>query len=371
MPAPHARRAARRGTLRARGAVAVAAALALLATAGCSPGADQAPTVTVAPDPAVPKSAPPEPVPPPKPKPKPVVWPLTGGKTGTKKVPRRASVAVKIENSPVSRPHTGLHRADIVWEQVVEGGISRFVAVYHSDLPKAVGPVRSVRPMDPAIVAPMRGILAYTGGQPPFIRAVTEANVQSVLMDRGSPGFHRSGARLAPHNVYGNVRTFAAQAGKGRAKPPAAQFHYARSYGKGSTSEGRKVRTADVRLSAAQRTVWTWSATAKKYARSDGGTPSVSSGRRVAARNVLLMSTRVVNTGYRDPGGAPVPKTQMVGKGKGVLLSAGRAIPVTWKKKSEREPVRLRTGGGDPVLLNPGNLWVELVPRGDGSWRLP
>ncbi len=366
MPAPHTRRGGRRS----RGAAAVGVALALLAATGCGPGAAEAPTVTVTPDPAVEKSAPPDPAPKPKPKPKPAVWPLTGGKTGTAKVPRRASVAVKIENAPVSRPHAGLHRADIVWEQVVEGGISRFVAVYHSDLPKAVGPIRSVRPMDPAIVAPMRGILAYSGGQPPFIRAVTDANVQSVLMDRGSPGFHRSGNRLAPHNVYGNVRTFAAQAGEGRAKPPKAQFHYARKYGNGSTSEGRKVKTADVRLSAAQRSVWTWSTKANKYARSDGGTPAVSSGKRVAARNVLLMSTEVVNTSFRDPGGAPVPKTQMVGKGKGVLLSAGRAIPVTWKKKSDREPVRLRTSSGDPVILNPGNLWVELVPRGDGSWRL-
>ncbi|GAA1716314.1 DUF3048 domain-containing protein [Isoptericola hypogeus] len=373
MPGPHADPGAP-GARRSRAVVAVGVALALLATAGCGAGDDQAPTVTVAPDSAAPKAAPPKPEPKPEPKPKPrpapVVWPLTGGKTGTKKVPKRPAVAVKIENAPEARPHQGLERADIVWEQVVEGGISRFVAVYHSKQPTTVGPVRSVRPMDPAIVAPMHGILAYSGGQPPFIEDVGEAGVQSVYMDRGDAGFRRSGDRLAPHNVYGNVRTFTAQANKSRTEPPKAQFAYARKVGDGTAAQGRKVKVADVRLSAFQQTVWSWQAKAKKYARSDGGSSSFSSGERVRARNVLLMSVAVENTSFRDPSGAPVPKTVMVGKGKGALLSGGRVIQVFWSKSGKGKPVKLKTRQGDPVRLDPGNLWVELVPRGDGDWRL-
>ncbi|MFE6969037.1 DUF3048 domain-containing protein [Isoptericola sp. NPDC057653] len=361
-----------RGARRARtGAAAALVALALVTTAACGAGEPAAPpTVTAAPDVAVPKATPPDPVKP-KPKPKPVVWPLTGKRTGTAKVPARPAVAVKIENSTAARPQRGLQSADIVWEQVVEGGISRYVAVYHSSLPSAVGPVRSVRPMDPAIVAPMHGILAYSGGQPPFIRAVGKAGVQSVTMDSGDPGFWRSGDRYAPHNVYGSVKTFAKQANKSRATPPRAQFSYAAKAGQGSAAtHDRRGHVADVRLSPAQRTVWRWKAKTATYARYDGSTPSMSSGSQLRARNVLVLSVAMKNTKYRDPSGAPVPETQMVGTGKGVLLTRGKALSVTWKKKGTRSRIVLTTPGGKPAKLDPGNLWIELVPRGSGSWRV-
>ncbi|MFI2103582.1 DUF3048 domain-containing protein [Isoptericola sp. NPDC019693] len=353
------------------GVVGALVALALLATAGCGVGEPAAPpTVTAAPDVTVPKAAPPDPVKP-KPRPKPVVWPLTGRPTGTAKVPARPAVAVKIENSEQARPQSGLQQADIVWEQVVEGGISRYVAVYHSRLPGTVGPVRSVRPMDPAIVAPMHGILAYSGGQPPFIRAVGKAGVQSVTMDGGDPGFRRSGDRAAPHNVYGSVKAFAKQASKSRATPPPAQFSYAAKVGQGSAAKNdRKGHVAEVRLSPAQRTVWRWKDRTKTYARYDGSRPSTSSGNQLRARNVLILSVKMKNTRYRDPSGAPVPETQMVGSGKGVLLTRGKALDVSWSKKKTGKKLVLTTRGGDRVTLDPGNLWVELVPRGSGSWRV-
>ncbi|MGW8565528.1 DUF3048 domain-containing protein [Isoptericola sp. NPDC055881] len=362
------------GARRARsGAAAALVALAMLATTACGAGEPTAPpTVTASPDVAVPKTAAPAPVlPKPEPKPKPVVWPLTGKRTGTPKVPARPAVAVKIENSTAARPQRGLQRADIVWEQVVEGGITRYVAVYHSSLPSTVGPVRSVRPMDPAIVAPMHGILAYSGGQPPFIRAVGKAGVQSVTMDSGDPGFRRSGDRPAPHNVYGSVKTFAKQANKGRATPPPAQFSYAAKVGQGSAATNdRRGHVVDVRLSPLQRTVWRWKAKTKTYARYDGSTPSVSSGHQLRARNVLVLSVAMKNTRYRDPSGAPVPKTRLSGRGGGVLLTGGTALHVTWKKKGTRARLVLTAPNGKPATLDPGNLWIELVPRGSGSWRV-
>lgn len=358
--------------MRRTGRVVAAVVAATLALAGCAPQeARPAAQVTVAPDTARAKIGPPAPVvpTPPEPRPQPARWPLTGVKTGTKKVPARPAVSVKIENSAASRPHTGLHRADIVWEQVVEGGISRFVATYHSDLPREVGPVRSVRPMDPATVAPLRGILAASGGQGPFLRAVERSGTQLLTNDDGDRGFWRSSARYAPHNVYGDVRTFARQADKRRAEPPKAQFAYATTARKATARQhGSRGRVADVRLSPAQRTTWTWRGGA--YRRSDDGRASMSSGQRVSARNVLVLSVRETNTRYRDPSGAPVPKAELVGRGKGVLLGGGKVVKVRWSKQGARKPLRLERPNGKQVLLAPGTTWVELVPRGDGSWRV-
>ena len=137
----------------------------------------------------------------------------------------RPALAVKIENSGDARPQTGLDQADNVWEEVVEGGISRFVAVFHSQVPAEVGPIRSVRPMDPAIVAPMHGLIAFSGGQPRFVNALKAAGVQTISQDAGAAGFYRKkGVGPAPHNVYGTPQTFWDQANADHTSPPPAQF---------------------------------------------------------------------------------------------------------------------------------------------------
>ena len=89
-------------------------------------------------------------------------WPLTG--VAVEAPPQRPALAVKVENSVAARPQSGLNAADVVWEEVVEGGITRFVAVYHSNLPPDIGPIRSVRPMDAAIAGPLHGLFAFSGG---------------------------------------------------------------------------------------------------------------------------------------------------------------------------------------------------------------
>src|SRR5438309_8082921 len=100
-------------------------------------------------------------------------WPLSGVASGP--VTARPALAVKIENSIDARPQTGLNSADLVYEEVVEGGITRFCAVFQSTVPPQVGPVRSVRPMDASIAGPLHGILAFSGGVRPYITAASNA----------------------------------------------------------------------------------------------------------------------------------------------------------------------------------------------------
>ena len=349
---------------RGRAARAAGVALAALLAAGCGGGEPTAPvTQTVEPGVVADKGGPPEPA-------VPVVWPLTG--VVTEEVAERPALAVKIENAPQARPQTGLEDADMVWEEVVEGGITRFVAVYHSREPELVGPVRSVRPMDPAIVAPMHGILAYTGGQTPFVEAVGAAGVQSVVMDHGDDGFEKTAARRAPHNVYGRLADFWAQGDDDRTSPPPAQLVHAREVGEGTaTRSGDTADRLDVRLSFASRAVWDWSGEEGAYLRSEGETPSVSAdGDRLAAVNVVLVEATMVDTAYRDPAGVPVPETQLVGSGDAVVASGGKHVRATWSKEAEDAPLVLTDAEGEPVELEPGRTWVELVPSGSGSWSV-
>src|SRR3954469_5369626 len=168
------------------GAVALAAVLT-----SCASFAD-----TVAGPATTTTSAAAETTPPPPPPPPPVLWPLTG--VVAPGPLDRPALAVKIENSVDARPQTGLNAADVVWEEVVEGGITRFVAVYQSVVPPEIGPVRSVRPMDPAIAAPLHGLMAFSGGQQQYVDALAAAGLQVLSQDNGSGGFYRSSDRSAP-----------------------------------------------------------------------------------------------------------------------------------------------------------------------------
>src|SRR5699024_9680447 len=217
----------------------VLAAAALLGPAGVLPGCSTSLSKTTGT--AGPTSTPsPSPTPSPTPSPEPT-WPLTG-KTGD--IVDRPAMTVKIENSIASRPQTGLQEADVVWEEMVEGGITRFGAVYHSQLPETFGPVRSVRPMDAAIAAPYGGLMVFSGGQAPFVAALRDAGLQLFADDLGSPGFSRSPERYAPHNLFADRQVFLDNADGNHQDPPPEQFAFADSADEATAvTEGDGART--------------------------------------------------------------------------------------------------------------------------------
>ncbi|MBD8079491.1 DUF3048 domain-containing protein [Cellulosimicrobium arenosum] len=347
---------------RARRLLPALAAAVLLACAACGGGGPAATvTATVDPDTGVDKGAAPDPD-------LPLVWPLTGVRAD--EVAQRPALAVKIENAPQARPQTGLEQADVVWEEVVEGGITRFLAVYHSQEPALVGPVRSVRPTDPQLVAPLHGVLAYTGGQAPFITEVGAAGVQSVIMDAGDGGFEKTPRRRAPHNVYGRLADFWAQADDDRTSPPPAPLVFAREPGRGTaTTTGADAPALVAALTFASTARWDWSGEEGAYLRSEGDTPAVSAdGVRLGAENVVLVRVPMVNTSFKDPAGVPVPETRVVGSGDGVLASGGKQVAVTWAKDDVDAPLVLTGPDDEPVALEPGRTWIELVPEDSGSW---
>lgn len=335
----------------------------LLVVSGCGSGAPTgAPTKTVAATVDAAKGSPPAPV-------VPLAWPLTG--VPAEAVDARPAVAVKIENLPAARPQTGLDQADMVWEEVVEGGITRFVAVFHSQVPETVGPIRSVRPMDPSIFGPTAGVLVYSGGQPPFVAAVGDAGLQSIVHDEGDDGFFLKKGKRAPHNLYGTMDEFLSQVEEDREAPP-VQFAHTRNPGQGTaTVAGAPFALLDVKLTHSSRAQWQWGTAENAFLRSEGTTPAVTpEGERLAAANVVVLSVEMVNTKFVDPAGTPVPETKLVGTGEGLVASGGKQVAVTWSKESVTDPLVLTGPDGAPVLLEQGVTWVELVPRGSGSYAV-
>jgi hypothetical protein len=206
----------------------------------------------------------------------------------------------------------------MVWEQVVEGGITRFVAVCHSDLPAEIGPVRSIRPMDPAIAAPLGGLLAFSGGVQTYVAAAQDAGLQGLSQDSRANGFHRTSTRTARHNVYASPQTLVGQADAAHRASPGAQFDHSET-GERPTAvaAGQPAATLELTLSGVSRPRWTWSAADGRWLRSEGSAPAVEAdGRRIGVANVVVLRVDVVATEARDPAGSPVPETILSGTGR-------------------------------------------------------
>ncbi|MDR1635015.1 MAG: DUF3048 domain-containing protein [Bifidobacteriaceae bacterium] len=336
-------------------AVAVLGAGALVACGGASADPPGGATETVL---GSSKEAPPQ---------VPASWPLTGLPGD---VVERPALAVKVENVRAARPQSGLEQADVVWEEMVEGGESRFIAVFNSQAPDVIGPVRSARPMDGPILGATGGLLACSGGQQRFLQQARNAGLQVLTEDSGGAGFYRSTERSAPHNVYLNPADAWSRADDDHRGLPVSELVFADSAGAASAArDGRPAAALAVTISAAAKPSWTWDEGAKSFWRSERDVPSESAaGVRLAAQNVIALAVRIEMAGGADAAGSPIPDTQIVGSGSGVVLAGGKALDIEWSKASERDPLTLRTADGAEVKLAPGVTWIELVPAADGDW---
>lgn len=340
---------------------AVVAVLAVAAAAACSaaPSAPPAPSAAASgpsaassgpAGPSTPAPAPPAP-------PAPATLPLTG----LPGAQDRPAVVVKIENSAAARPQRGLEAADLVVEQLVEGGGTRFAAFFHSRDPGAVGPVRSVRNVDAAIAGPTRGVLAFSGGARVALRVVGRADVRLVGPGDVPGAFTRSAQRRAPHNLYLDVSDVWADPRPAHAAAPPPYLPFG-PLPDGVT--GDPVRRATVRFSGAAAPTWAWDAAGRQWRRSEtGGAPAVSaSGRPLVADAVLVLRVRVRDAGYRDPAGNPVPESVFTGRGEATLLTGGTAVRGRWAKAGPDAALTLTTASGGSLTVPPGRTWVELLP---------
>lgn len=275
------------------------------------------------------------------------------------------SLAVKIDNHTAARPQIALERADIVFEELVEGGLTRYAAVWHSDIPKLIGPVRSIRPMDPDIITPFGGIVAYSGGQPHFVKMMEATPVVNAVFDTDRSGlFYRIGSKSAPHNVVVKARDLVNRYRK--VAKPRPQFAYAAT-GAGSSAalNGKPIRTINTRFSDQRWPSWAWNAKAGAYLRSQEGAPDrASNGAQLKSTNVVVMRVAI------DRRFGSVPKTTMIGTGDAWVSTAGKTVRATWVKRYPSHQVSLVDDHGVTIRLAPGNTWIELVPKKTGSVQL-
>ena len=291
----------------------------------------------------------------PTPTPTPTLPSLLAGRAGK---PDGPVLAVKIDNTAKAHPQLGLTKADVVYVEQVEGGVTRLVAVYSSQLPKRVGPVRSARITDIDLLRQYGTVgLAYSGAQRKLHPSLRRAKLKLVSNDASHRGYSRSGARPAPYDVIGDVKTLLKRAGK-IDKPKRVGYQFGPPPAGGKPAAGVTVRFPMARVDAA------WSAKQKRWLLSmDGARNMAAEGGQLGASTFVVQFARVTGSRYKDINGVVTPKTETVGKGRALVFRDGQVYEGRWSRAKAAAPTSY-TVGGQPAVFAPGTLWVALLGKG-------
>ena len=279
------------------------------------------------------------------------------------------AVTCKVDNAPAGRPQFNLNKTDIVHVEMVEGGLTRLVATWHSQPVDKVGPVRSVRPMDADIAAAFGGIFCYSGGVDMFIALLQDTSL--YLADENTQqsvkpnSFSRTPERNAPHNMVVDMALLQSQHEDLAA--PQSIFNYAafldetQDYEPASARSGKA--NSDLTVEYPDATSYWAGDGSGNLLRTQDGQPHMDgvSEEQVRAKNVVVLEVQI-DSSIRDVRYGVIPKTIMIGSGKVWVFIDGKYIEGTWTKASQTSPIELLDSTGAVIKLAPGNTWVELKP---------
>ncbi len=298
------------------------------------------------------------------------VAPLTGLRVGDPALVNRPPVAVKIDNldapSETALPQSGLPKADLVFEEIVEGNITRLVAVFHSQNPGEVGPVRSARTTDVYLLPQLgRPLLAWSGGNQGVVRAVRESPFLVDLgHDAATSSYRREGSRRAPHNLYVQVDELWGRAPGGLPSPP--QLFQYRTTGQSNPPTAPQAQGVDITWGgggASSPVSWRWDGDLRLYVRSQNGRPHLDAdGSVITAKNVVVLATSY----GQSAADSRSPEALTIGNDEVFAYTNGRVVHGRWDRPALDRPATITDDQGQPILLSPGQTWIEL-PRPGGA----
>ena len=289
--------------------------------------------------------------------------PLTGSPVpGGGGVPQRPALAVKVDNYVQARPQSGLDKADIVFEEPVEGGITRFVAVFQCQQAALVGPVRSARNIDIGILGQFgMPLLAHVGGIDPVIANIDASPI--VNLDLGayaSADLHPAG-RVAPYDTYASTQALWALK-PADTTPPNPIFAYS-----DTTPAGTPVGSVSIPFSANSPVAWIYNAKDHAFLRYYGFTPDkLANGVQNMAANVIVQFVQITYGPWAEnsEGGLEVQANLYNdASGPAEVFRGGVEVSGTWSRSSLGQATQFTSATGQNIALQPGPTWVELVPN--------
>jgi len=270
-------------------------------------------------------------------------------------------VMVKLDNTALARPHTGLREADLVYVEEVEWGLTRLAALYNSSFPKVVGPVRSARISDLEILEQFDSPgLVFSGANKTLLGAVAKSNAVSLSPNEMSNYYFRNNKKEVPHNQMLNFGSLVAKAkGLGVVRDVGLVFNNSVPTG------GTKTRSFLARwASATVGATWSkagWGISVDGYVQKDYVTK-----RPVVASSVIIQFVEQYQSKYGDRFGGKTPLAKTVGSGNAIILRNGQRFAGTWTRPTAESGTQYVVNG-ETFPLPVGQVWVILVDRAKPS----
>jgi hypothetical protein len=292
--------------------------------------------------------------------------PLSGAAIpGGGPVPGRPALAVKIDNYPDARPQSGLDHADIVFEEPVEGGITRLVAVFQcQEAPGLVGPVRSARNIDIGILGEFGSpLLVHVGGIDPVLANIEASPIVNVdLGANGNIETHPAG-RYAPYDTYSTTAQMWGTHPT-MVTPPTPVFSFSNKVPPGGTPAA----SVNIDFSGTSDVTWKYNPAISAFQRFYNATTpdTLADGVQNTAANVVVEYVQIsYGPWVENSEGALEVQADLYpnASGNAIIFRGGQAIHGTWHRAALGSPTQFVNAYGQPIPLQPGQTWVELVPN--------
>lgn len=277
----------------------------------------------------------------------------------------RRPVAVMVENHPDSRPQSGLSKAEVVYEMVAEGGITRYMALFQQDA-DSIGPVRSARDYYAELADSWGALYVHVGGSPEVLELLkqgTYKHITDVNEFYQADYFERIKTRLAPHNTYtstSKLLEYQSLAPKDAAPDAVHPFTFAES----ATAATEPASTITINFSLpSYKALFTYDSATKKYLRTIAGKSDIDAltKEQLAPKTIIVQLTDI----------APIPgddkfrvNIRTTGTGKAHVFQNGSVTTGTWKREAGK-PAQYLDASGNAIALNLGQIWIALVSKND------
>jgi len=268
-------------------------------------------------------------------------------------------IALMIENLVTVRPQSGLDKANLVYEALAEGGITRFMAVYVLTQPiEMIGPVRSARPYYLDWVKEYNALYGHVGGSPQAMALISTYDVFNLDQFYDSRYYWRDKERAAPHNVYTSTKLllFALRDKKAPEEGNYEGYKFKEDLSLEKRPTTDKTLTLDY-SSYSYKVEYKYDREKNVYLRSQGGKPFESKDAgQIAAKNVVV---QYVKTSLADEERLTM---ETIGAGKALVFQDGQAIVGTWTKEGRNRRTKFFDSGGEEIEFNAGQTWIQVVP---------
>jgi hypothetical protein len=280
-------------------------------------------------------------------------------------------MGVKIDNYSAARPQSGIDAADIVFEEPVEGGITRFNVIFQCHDSSKIGPVRSARQIDIGIESMFANApLAHIGGITPVLSNITAAGIPNLDLGNYASAFVRDSSRYAPYNAYTSTAQLYALV-PNLHTPPTPVYTYSAS----PTNQGVPVLSVNVNFSGESNVTWQWNAAQGVWLRFYNGTQPdmLTSGGQNQAQNVIVQTVHVTYGPWTEnaQGGLEVQAQLSGTSGPAQVFRNGLQIAGTWSRASASSPTVFKDAQGKVITMAPGRTWVELLPDSSSTSVVP